>query len=131
MASWLFSIMGPCLSSTRAHFSLPLPPQNLVDRLNIFFLETSNSMFTGLFSRCKLKWSRTSSTSNHRFYRALGRLHGPWQRKIIPIWKRRSQENAAISSISNPIKSASTEECVQISGTIFRNRGSKFASQSK
>jgi hypothetical protein len=56
-------------------------PIMLVDNagLKICLLGTLNVMVTlTLFPWCKLKWSQDDSTSNHKVYRSLGQLHGPW-----------------------------------------------------
>ena len=48
--------------------------------LKICLLATSNSMVILIlfFIGVNLSGPETSSTSNHRFYRTLGQLHGPW-----------------------------------------------------
>ena len=48
--------------------------------LQICLLGTSNFMVTLTFFFRDINWSGpgTSSTTNHKFYRALGWLHGPW-----------------------------------------------------
>ena len=63
-----------CLSHLKTCWTM------LVDNvgLRICLLGTSNSMVTVTFLPwCKPK-CRTSSTTNHGFYKALGQLHGPW-----------------------------------------------------
>ena len=76
---------APCFFPTRASL-LPLPSQNPLDHVNsnvglqICRLENSNSMVTLTCFSLGVNQSGpgTSSTANHRFYKALGRLHDPW-----------------------------------------------------
>ena len=60
----------------------------LVDNvgLKICLLGTSNSMvtLTFFFLGVNRTGSGTSSITNHKFHKALGRLHGPWVN--IPLW---------------------------------------------
>ena len=67
-----------CLSHRKAHWTM------LVDNvgLKICLLGTSNSMVTLAF------FPGTSATSNHRFYMAWGRLHGPWCKQPFSVWSQ-------------------------------------------
>ena len=55
--------------------------------LKICLLRTSNSMVTLTFFSLGVNQSgpRTSSTTNHKFYNTLGRLHGPWCKQPLSI----------------------------------------------
>ena len=55
--------------------------------LKICLLRTSNSMVTLTFFSLGVNQSgpRTSSTTNHKFYSTLGRLHGPWCKQPLSI----------------------------------------------
>ena len=55
--------------------------------LHICLLGTLNSMITLNFFFLSVNWSdpRTSSTTNHILYRALGRLHGPWCKQPLEL----------------------------------------------
>ena len=71
---------------------LPLPPQNPLDYVNWIMLALKYVIW-----RPRTPWSlshfsldvnrsgpEANSTANHRFYRAMGRLHGPWcQRPLV------------------------------------------------
>ena len=71
---------------------LPLPPQNPLDYVNWIMLALKYVIW-----RPRTPWSlshfsldvnrsgpEANSTANHRFYRAMGRLHGPWcQRPLL------------------------------------------------
>ena len=75
--------MGPCRFLHEHLFCLSHRKTRwimLVDNvgLEICILGTSNYMVTlTFFSWCKPSGLGTKSTTNHKFYKALGRLHGP------------------------------------------------------
>ena len=81
--------MGPCFFLLQHSFASPITKPRWtmsMDKvgLKICPLGTSNAMVTlPLFPWCKPKWSQDNSTSNHKFYRALGQLHGPWCKQPI------------------------------------------------
>ena len=65
-----------CLSHRKTRWTMSL--DNLC--LKIWLLGISNSMvtLTFFFLRANQSGPETSSTTNHKFYKTLGRLHGPW-----------------------------------------------------
>ena len=69
--------MGPCLSHRRIHWTMSVDNAHLILRLlgNLNLMDHSDIFFFR-----GINWSGygTTSTANHRFYKALGRLHGPW-----------------------------------------------------
>ena len=81
--------MGPCLflpehlfylSHCKARWTMSVDNVGLQTCL----LGTSNSMVTlTIFLGVNQTDPRTSSTSNHKFYRAWERLHGPWCKQPI------------------------------------------------
>ena len=78
--------MGPYLFLLEHLFCLFLPPQNPLDHISGYCRPWNMSFgdlelhghFDHFFLRVNWSGSRTSATNNHIFYKALGRLHGPW-----------------------------------------------------
>jgi hypothetical protein len=86
-----FYTMGPCLFKPKHLFCLSHRNTHWimsVDNvgLQLCLLGTSNSMVTLTFSHdVKRNGYRTSSTTNHKFNKALGQLHGPWCEQPLSV----------------------------------------------
>ena len=105
-----FDVMGSCSCSLICYQTTSFAsPQHKtrwtmsVDNvgLKICLLETLDFMVTLTFIVfLDVIWNgpKMSLTSNHRFYRALGRLHGPWcKRSLSVMWASHGMEVCLVS----------------------------------
>jgi hypothetical protein len=78
-----------CLSHHKTHWTMLVNNADLA----ICLLETLNFMITLTFSLgVNRSGPGTSSTTNHKFYKALGWLHGPWCKQPLRATSHTSQE---------------------------------------
>ena len=89
--------MGPCLFLLEHLFCLSLRKTHYtmsVDNtsLNMFFGDLElHGRFDHFFLGVNRNGLGTSFTANHRCYKALGRLHGPWcEESLRCVWRKKN-----------------------------------------